>query len=1855
MNFVSRIEQWIHRARSSPEVREVSEPNPEDSVRTASSSQSSYLSIRQLRAKQALAHLKLYQLKKKQELLRREEDTKLKMEVLDAQCEIRKVELQVNMLQDEGPPAQDDLSSVFEDLNPFDERVDARAGNVPKQEHFEHRKNQTTGPQDAPLRFNPKAREFASLPPASTAAFTGLGPTGSIMTGQIMDKMALTIKQGFALPKKELKTFDGDPLNYWNFIKSFENSIVNNAASESEKLMYLLQYTSGVANDTIKYCLVMDSSLGYQRARELLEERFGHPFTIASKYVTKLTEGPPLKPLDRKGLLAFADQLKDCEHTLESIGYLDEINSADNLRRIVQRLPFHLRTKFIEVADQIQQAGQRTNISHIAEFVKVKARAANNPVFGCVVDVASQSERSENQRRKPKFKSPTLPDERASTFNTQETESSDRHSLPSNRVIPAIRFAKCQACKGDHHLVKCKNFKDKNFEERLQVMKRAQLCHNCFKYGHIAVGCLAKSACEVQGCRRRHHTLLHPPPSAFASTPPPPPSQQTIENRDRAAEQGAQVAGSTPLQSGQANSTSAGGGKVCLRVVPEKVRGPDDASKTVNTYALLDSGSDISLCDKNLAVELGVHGTQKTFYLTTQDHSIPSEDDAKQWPHLRDIKLPSICEKEVGLIIGTNAPDAFWVLEERRGNRGEPYAIPTPLGWTLMGPMEKSDSQNCHLNVNFVRSAEVERKDDDCLMQQLERFWAVENFGVVPNCKASMSVEDKRALAIMEQSVEIEGGHYQVALPWRQYPPFLPFNRSMAERRLQMLKKRLQQDGELFENYKATMEQYLTKGHGKRVPLDEVHTRDKPLWYLPHHPVMNKPGKTHVVFDCAAKYKGTSLNDQLRTGPDLTNSVVGVLTRFREEQVALSADIECMFHQIRVAPADQDAFRFLWWPDGDLTQEPVDHRMEVHLFGATSSPSCSNFALRKTAEDNQGEFSEEVVKTVRRNFYVDDCLKSVKSADNAVELVNQLRDILSKGGFRLTKWSSNSSEVLKTIPQVERAKSVLDLDLDKGKLPIQRTLGLHWDIASDKFWFNVDLKDKPNTRRGILSVVSSVYDPLGFVAPIIVPAKKLLQDLCKQKLGWDDPISEIDGERWEKWKSQLASLSQITVDRCVKPASIRDLKIAELHNFADASQIAYGAVSYLRLVDIEDRIHCTFVIGKSRLAHLKPMTVPRLELSAAVLAVQLDQTVREELDIPICQSTFWSDSTCVIQYIRNQSKRFHTFVANRLSVIHENSAPHQWRHVSSELNPADEVSRGLTVEEMSTTSKWLNGPEFLKENEEFWPPDRSTCQPEIREDDPEIKRENQSHSQSLTHHPGKEVLSSLMKRFSSWERLRRAVAWLLRFKTWFMAKYSRSPTDTKAQSNQERGPLLSVDEVQGAEREIIKHVQRCSFPDVIQAMHRTSSLKSSRQLTSQLKNLKIPAHMCKLHPQLDDSGILRVGGRLEYALIDYNAKHPIILPYRHQVTDLIISAYHQKTGHLGQEYVLSSLRQLYWIIKGRSAVRRVICSCFPCKRRGAVRGEQLMADLPKERLMSGDPPFTYVGVDYFGPLYVRQGRSNVKRYGCLFTCLVTRAVHIEVVHSLDTDSFVNAVRRFTNLRGSPSTIYSDNGTNFHAGERELRESLRDWNQQSIQKSLRQKNIRWKFKPPGASHMGGAWERTIRSVRKILRALLGQQLVSDEILRTLMSEVQGILNSRPLTPVSSDPKDLEPITPNHLLLLRANPNWPPGVFTKEENYSKRRWRQVQYMSDIFWKRWLREYLPTLQERAKWIKPRRCLAIGDLVFIADENVHRGKWPLGRVIEVFYGKDGYVRSAKVQTSSTILTRPVTKLCFLEGEKAI
>ena len=349
---------------------------------------------------------------------------------------------------------------------------------------------------------------------------------------------------------------------------------------------------------------------------------------------------------------------------------------------------------------------------------------------------------------------------------------------------------------------------------------------------------------------------------------------------------------------------------------------------------------------------------------------------------------------------------------------------------------------------------------------------------------------------------------------------------------------------------------------------------------------MNLVVSQTIIFELL-KYANTSLNDLLLQGPDFNNSLVGVLLRFRQERIALMSDVESMFHQVQVAPEHCDSLHFLWWPENNKNKEPQDFRMKVHLFGAVSSPSCAGFALRKTAKDNSATFPPDVVETVNKNFYVNDCLKSVESESMAIKLVPKLSELLMKGGFHLTKWLCNSPKVLATIPVSERASSVKELDCED--MPTKRVLGVRWNLESDTFGFKVKFKDKPLSHRGMLSIVSSVYDSFGFVSPFVLPAKAVLQDLCRRGLGWDEAIPEESLKCWKEWLSELPRLEEFSIDHCIKPYGFGKISASQLHHFSDASQVGYGAVTYLRLVGEGGQVHLTLLMAKSRLAPLNPL------------------------------------------------------------------------------------------------------------------------------------------------------------------------------------------------------------------------------------------------------------------------------------------------------------------------------------------------------------------------------------------------------------------------------------------------------------------------------------------------------------------------------------------------------------------------------------------------------------------------------------------------------------------------------------------
>ncbi|XP_062414254.1 uncharacterized protein LOC119220564 [Pungitius pungitius] len=873
------------------------------------------------------------------------------------------------------------------------------------------------------------------------------------------------------------------------------------------------------------------------------------------------------------------------------------------------------------------------------------------------------------------------------------------------------------------------------------------------------------------------------------------------------------------------------------------------------------------------------------------------------------------------------------------------------------------------------------------------------------------------------------------------------------------------------------------------------------------------------------------------------------------------------------------------------------------------------------------------------------------SEEEALQLSKDLNALCHKGGFNLSGWISNSRTVLQSIAVDKRSKEIVELDLDMDKLPMERVLGLQWCIETDKFKFRTTLREQPRTRRGILSVVSSLYDPLGFLAPFSMPAKLLLQELCRRNFGWDDAIPHFFSKQWSNWLEDLQRVSTFQADRCIKPRDFGEPVTAQLHHFSDASQVGYGSVSYVRL-EKDHKVHVAFLVGKARVAPLKQTTIPRLELTAAVLAVRVDKMLRKELQLKLEKSIFWTDSTTVLKYISSETRRFHTFVANRTSFIRDTVDVEQWRYVSSKENPADEASRGMGAEDFLKGRRWINGPQFLHMPKEKWPKLVDNLNV-IAADDPEVKRDLIVNTivndlQNATSH--------LINYFSSWIKLNTSVAWILKVKEilkslgqkrkefWASTILRKDHLEIQKQEVERRvqnfkatlkGQSLTPEDLAKAEESIIQFVQSQRFKKEI------ASLKGH-------VNVPKESLLYKLDPIMD-AEILRVGGRLSKAALTAESKHPIILSKDLHVSTLILRHIHHQLGHAGRNHMLSRLQQKYWIINANSAARKVISDCVVCRRNRGKLGEQKMADLPEERVLPDKAPFTNIGVDYFGPINVKRGRSLLKRYGVLFTCLTSRAVHLEVAHTLDTDSCINAIRRFICRRGPVSTIKSDNGTNFVGTNRELKQSLAALNHGKILNALVQDGIKWNFNTPAASHQGGIWERLIRSVKSVLTSVLRQQILDDEGLQTIFCEVEAILNDRPITRVSDDPDDLEALTPNHLLILKGKPIMPPGLFDKADLYVRKRWKQIQYMAELFWKRWILEYLPMLQERQKWTKPRRSLIPGDIVLVADATAPRGSWMMGKVLDTRPDAKGLVRSVRLQTKTSILERPVTKLCLL------
>ena len=1469
-------------------------------------------------------------------------------------------------------------------------------------------------------------------------------------------------------------------------------------------------------------------------------------------------------------------------------------------------------------------------------------------------------------KEKDTSKAKATPRPETKTTRVLSTHTQDQGGQPGNGV--ASQPKPCFMCSATTHaLDDCPSFLTKSLPERKNYINTNRLCFGCLRKGHVSKDCRSRRKCKT--CNQRHPTSLH----------------GDVKTKTKEGEDMNQTAASadTPVVNCGFSGMEFSSCKSTM-IVPVLVSHCDNPSKEIMVYPMLDTQSDSTFvlddtCDdlgiigpsvqlrlstmlaKNEVVSSkrvaglrvrGVHSSSPTISLpgcytrnimpVNRSH-IPRPEMAEQWPHLRSIAhhLHPVSNCNVGLLIGYNCPKALTPREVVVHRDGGPYAQRTDLGWGIVGVLAPTEITDDPIGVSHrIAAAQLEpgnlRNSDQAhivLRSQVKELKAsiighqLDMSPVNFSCMMALdfcerevppssgletaSQEDLKFLKLMRGAIHVNDGHYEMPLPMRDPTMNLPNNREAAVKPLVHLGRKLQRNPALHRDYTSFMEGMIAKGHAEPIPEDDE-TEVGRVWYIPHHGVYHpkKPTKLRVVFDCSARYGSTSLNDQLLQGPDMTNKLVGVLLCFRKEPVALTCDVEAMFHQFYVNKEHRNLLRFLWWNNGKLDDTPTEFRMTVHVFGAASSPACANFGLKKIAEHNAGEFGDEAAAFISDDFYVDDGLKSLPDAQSAIHLARTSTQLCKKGGLRLHKFMSNSKEVLNTIPEVDRAQGLGSLDLALDDLPPERALGVHWCVENDTLGFRITLQDQPLTRRGILSSVSSIYDPLGFAAPFVLKGKQILQEMCRDKLDWDEPLPDSLRPQWESWRDQITHLSDLVVPRCTKPADFGDVEVMELHHFSDASLSGYGCCSYLRQINTQGQVHCALVLAKSRVSPLKAVTVPRLELAAAVTAARNSKLLQRELQAVQISHTYWTDSKVVLGYIANEKSRYHIFVANRIQTIRDISEPSQWNHVPTEHNPADLASRGCCAVDLMNTPSWFKGPGFLWEK--VLPP-REEPAP-IPSDDPEVK----GHTFATKCHEENDVLSHL-RRLSSWSKMKRVMAICLNIKDLL---------NRTKKVNQ-----ISSTDMARAEEVIIKLVQQECFKDELQ------------DLTSATNSVKSNSSVLKLDPFIDEKGFLRVGGRVRASSLPFHVKHPLLLPKNHYVSRAILYHFHQRAAHQGRGITIGELRDNgYWVVGATKAVASIISQCVHCRRLRGRNQDQKMADLPQERLEPA-APFTYSGMDLFGPFHIKQNRKELKRWGCVFTCLASWAIHIEVTPSLSTDAFINALRRFTSLRGSVQQLRCDQGTNFVGANRELTQALQEIDEDRVRRYFADRGCDFSFNPPHASHMGGVWERQIRTVRSILASLLAEHgtLLDDDSLRTLMAETTAVVNSRPLTTDTlNDPTSLMPLTPNHLLTGKSSVLLPPpGNFQKPDLYSRKHWRRVQYLANLFWSRWRQEYVQQLQHRQRWSHPRRNLTEGDIVLMVDDNLPRCQWRLGQVSEAMPSQDGHVRKVKVKVGDPLLDK--------------
>lgn len=1645
------------------------------------------------------------------------------------------------------------------------------------------------------------------------------------------------------LPKISLPTFNGDVSNWVSFINLYDTSIHNNASLPPVyKMQYLLSCLKGEALSIISPLNI--TATNYLIAYNLLRDRYHNPRRLLTLHLNAILELPAISLGSSKPLRQFVDALHQNTEALKAlqtdiVANGNPLLSAHLLRKmdfsLCQKLEAH-RTEpdphsLPSVPEITAFLTEECNISEDAALHNMQSRPTKSP-----------SENKFNYLKSSSTSYKASPHKHASMVSTQ----SSLRSEPSSY--------NCFVCNQAHKVYSCTKFRNLNPHERYSLVKQHKRCTSCLG-NHLLPKCQSKLSC--QQCKMKHHSLLHfdnasssarvnvnSDPSASNSSQSPnalPPSQAST------ATQG------LTLASQNLNRPRHGQTTVVLGTCLVQLTASNGTSHVFR--ALLDCASMTDFITERAAQLLGAPRQKSNLQITgisqTSTHTramlpltvktlankvlsdnhkfhvldkitmdLPRSDLSQEvFEKARKFVLadPTFhIKSKIDVLIGGSLFPYLLTGKSYSLGKNMPKIVATSLGHVVMGESPCKDhttSLISHISTSLVSTTDMD------LHEQLQRFWTQQEVPLSSQKSAENSLCDEH---FSRTHTRTEEGRYVVSLPFRPNAPALGDSYNTAKNRFHALERKFNAQPDFKAKYVDFMRDYASSGHMVKLPTLDL---TLPHYLIPHHGVFKQNGdvsKLRTVFDASAKTStSVSLNDTLLTGEKLQANICDIILNFRTHNVVFSCDIRQMYRQIKVKPSDQCFQRILW---RENASEPLQcFQLSTVTYGLNCSPYLALRTLRQLATD-EGHQHPSAATLLLQDTYVDDIVSGCSTEQEALQLQQELIALLKKGGFELRKWCSNSELLLQAVEDGHRETPVF---FEESSQPQFSVLGLHWCPRTDTFSYSVNLKTPAITKRQVLSLIARLYDPCGFLSPVTMWCKSYMQCLWAQGIEWDEPISLYLADKWQVFLSQLSFLSQVTIPRALH---LSQAICIQLHGFSDASMSGYAAVVYLRCQLSDNSVIVRQLMAKTRVAPLKRVTLPRLELCGAHLLSQL---------VAYCLSTFknvnfsnhflWCDSSVVLSWLRTPSFKLKTYVSNRVAQTQELVPSHWWHYISSADNPADCASRGLLPSDLPGHDLWWNGPSWLSLPTETWPTSRFemldlSSTGELKENPlPVLVEVNLEH---LT--PEWDLLT----RFSSWTTLLRVTAFVKRF-----------ISNLKNPGNKILGPL-SVSELNTAHNSIIHLVQLSEYQNDLKAINAKKPLSS--KLTS-------------LSPFIDNDGLLRVGGRLGRSFLPSNAKHPLLLPKMHSVVDLLITHYHITYLHAGPQLTQAALTQKYWIRCARSRIRSIIHRCLTCFRHKPRHITPYMADLPPSRV-SPSKPFSSTGMDFCGPFHIKihtlRGNKVIKVYLCIFICLAVKAVHIEVVTDLTTAAFLASLTRFTCRRGLPLHLYSDCGTNFVGASAELQRIVSTLKSPAAKEQIlnftSSRNITFHFNPPSAPHFGGLWESAVKSAKHHLHRVLGEHILTLPEFNTLAVQIEAILNSRPLTPLSADPKDLQALTPGHFLIGEPLLALPEPLLHEETLARLRHFHLVQALYQRLWRRWQQEYLHTLLQRNKWTRHSKNLQVNDLVLLQTLTSPL-TWPLGRISAVYPGEDGIVRVADVTTASGTFKRPVVKICPLPQEE--